>query len=372
MNFQKDVSKIAQLKPTISPLFSVYLNTLKHSGHKSSGEVFLKKTISGLKSIYAELGYETFAVERVRQFLNNFLRSLPFKQSPGYALFVSGGRNLFEVIELPFPPENQLYCQLTPNLFPIIRFQEDVERFITVVLDIRQARILTIVLGKIADTRVLERESLNHVRRRGRLGLYKTRLERRIDKYTEQFVENVIKSVKNKTAAGGDFAFFAGDEVILPVVKDKISKLKIFDYEFLKLDIKTLDAKVLSKSLEAFRRIKREKRAERLRTFLNCLNSGQKAVSGFGKAFEAFKEDNIISVIVSLKPGYDVCFCPFCWFWEKVVRLHTCPKCNLPMEIVDYKEKVVNLVYHYKVKMEFVEDSAVFEKMGGVGAYLKK
>jgi len=332
----------------------------------------LKKTISRLAFIYSEYGYDIFAMEKVKQFLNDFHRSLPFKQSPGYVLFVSGGRNLFEVIELPFPPENRFYCQLTPNLFPIIRFQEDAERFITVVLDVRQARILTIVFGKIVDTSILEKESLNHVRRRGRLGLYKPRLGRRIDKYIEQFVENVIKTVKNKTAGVGDFTFFAGDEVILPVVEGKISKLKNFDYEFLKLDIKTPDAEVLSKSLEVFRKIKRGRRAEILRGFLNRLGSGQKAVSGFGQVFESFRDDNVSSLMVGLNPGYEICFCPFCWFWEKVIKLQTCPKCNLSLEIVDYKQKIVNLAYHYKVKMDFVEDSAVFQKMGGVGAYLKK
>src|SRR3989304_5099659 len=129
-------------------------------------------------------------------------------------------------------------------------------------------------LSKCLETSILEKESLNHVRRRGRLGLYKPRLGRRIDKYIEQFVENVIKTVNNKTAGVGDFTFFAGDEVILPVVEGKISKLKNFDYEFLKLDIKTPDAEVLSKSLEVFRKIKRGEKSRDLERFFES--------SGFG------------------------------------------------------------------------------------------
>lgn len=370
MDWQTEISKLVQFKPTTTaPFFSIYLNSLKTQVRKSTGEVFLKKVISGFENFYSESGYDSSFLKKEKQFLENFARDLPLKQASGFGLFMNGAKNLFEIVELPFSPEDKIFCQLTPNLYPLVRLEEDLESFMTVVLDIRQARILTIALGKISESVVMEKESLEDVRRRGKLGLYKTRLERRIDEYTEKFVENVITLVKKKAPI---FSLFAGDEVILPVVEKKLSSLKTFAYDFLKLDIKASDSQVLSKSLEVHTRIKKQKRSQILKEFLDNLGSGQKIVSGFEKVFEAFKNDNILYLVIGLKPGYEICFCPFCWFWEKIVKLKTCPNCNLPLEVVDYKHKIVNLAYNSKVKLDFVEEDFAFEKKEGVGAYLKR
>jgi len=282
---------------------------------------------------------------------------------------------LYEAVPLPFSPKDQVFCQLTANLYPLVRLQHDLENYVAVVLDTRQAKIFTIGLGKIVETKILEKEEFVDVRLKEKLGrykVYKNKLERKLDLYIENFVEEVLKDVKQKVSDQAGFSFFAGDEVILPVVDKKLSGLKNFEHGFLKIDIKTPASEVLSKSLAAFKKIKKQKRAQILQEFLEHLGSGRKIISGFEKAFENFKNDNILTLIVGLDPGYEICFCPFCWFWEKAIKLKTCPKCSLPMEVVDYKHKLVNLAYRFGVKFHLVEENPEFKKKEGVGAYLKK
>jgi len=334
--------------------------------------MFLKKMLLQFENFHSEYGYDSSHVKKEKAFIEKVLNELTFAQSAGFAVFVNSGQKLFESHQLPYSPQDQFFCQLAANLYPLVRLQHDLENFLTVVLDTREAKIFTISLGKIADTQTLQKEKIKEFRRKGKLGLFKPRVEKRIDEYVERYVDEVVKLVKKKTAGNFGFSFFAGDQVILPVVQKKLSNIKIFDYDFLKIDIKTPAAQVLSKSLSVFKKIKKLKRDFILKEFIDQLGSGRKIISGFEKAFENFKNDNLRTLIVGLDPGYEICFCPFCWFWEKVVRLKICPNCNLPLEVVDYKHKLVNLVFRFGVQFHFVEENPEFKKKEGIGAYLKR
>src|SRR4030067_244458 len=122
MPLQETILKLAQINPTTTPFFSIYLNTLKPRGKKSSGEVFLRKMI---------LEFENFGA---------------------------------------------------------------------VVWHPRQAKIFPIGLGKIVETKILEKEEFVDVRLKEKLGrykVYKNKLERKLDLYIENFVEEVPKSYKS-------------------------------------------------------------------------------------------------------------------------------------------------------------------------------
>ena len=375
MPLQETILKLAQINPTTTPFFSIYLNTLKPRGKKSSGEVFLRKMILQFENFHSEYGYDASSVKKEKAFLEKTLNELTFSQAAGYAVFVNSSQHIYETQQLPYSPSDQFFCQLTANLYPLVRSQHDLENYVAVVLDTRQAKIFTIGLGKIVETKILEKEEFVDVRLKEKLGrykVYKNKLERKLDLYIENFVEEVLKDVKQKVSDQAGFSFFAGDEVILPVVDKKLSGLKNFEHGFLKIDIKTPASEVLSKSLAGFKKIKKQKRAQILQEFLEHSGSGRKIISGFEKAFENFKNDNILTLIVGLDPGYEICFCPFCWYWEKTIKLKTCPNCNLPLEVVDYKHKLVNLAYRFGVKFHFVEEKPEFKKKEGVGAYLKR
>ena len=372
MPLQETLVKLAQIKPTTAPFFSIYLNTLKPRGKKSSGEVFLRKMMLQFENFHSEYGYDASSVKKDKAFLEKTLNELTFSQAAGFAVFVNAGQKLFESHQLPYSPKDRFFCQLTANLYPLVRLQHDLENFLTVVLDTREAKLFTISWGQISETQIVEKEEIKEFRRKGKLGLFKPRVENRMDEYVERYVEKVVGQVRRKTNDTLGFSFFAGDEIILPVVQKKLAPFKNLDYDFLKIDIKTPASEVLSKSLAAFKKIKKQKRDQILQEFLEHLGSGRKIISGFEKAFENFKNDNILTLVVGLDPGYEICFCPFCWFWEKTIRLKTCPNCNLPLEVVDYKHKLVNLAYRFGVKFHFVEENPEFKKKGGVGAYLKR
>lgn len=372
MDMEQTLTKLAKIKPVSTPFFSVYLNTLRSKGTKSKGEPFLRKMLSHFEDFHSQFGYDAYGAHKEKVFLERVLKELDFLQTPGLAVFVNSGRKLFETYPLTYSPDDQFFCQLTANLYPLVRLQHDLENFLTVVLDTREAKLFTISWGQISETQIVEKEEIKEFRRKGKLGLFKPRVENRMDEYVERYVEKVVGQVRRKTNDTLGFSFFAGDEIILPVVQKKLAPFKNLDYDFLKIDIKTPASEVLSKSLAAFGKIKKQKRSQILEQFLDQLGSERKIIASFEKAFENFKNDNILTLIVGLEPGYEICFCPFCWFWEKTIKLKTCPKCSLPMEVVDYKHKLVNLAYRFRVKFHFVEENPAFKKKEGVGAYLKR
>ena len=227
--------KLAQIKPTTTPFFSIYLNTLKPKGKKSSGEVFLRKMLQHFEDFHSQYGYDDSGLDKEKESLENILKELTFLQTAGLAVFVNSGLKLFETHPLTYSPADQSYCQLSANLYPLVRLQHDLENYVTVVLDTRQAKIFSIGLGKIIETKIIEKERFVDVRLKEKLGcykVYKNKLEKKLDLYIENFVEEVLKYVKQKISDQPGFSFFAGDEVILPVVKKKLSGLKIWIMTF--------------------------------------------------------------------------------------------------------------------------------------------
>src|SRR3990172_2499774 len=113
MPLQETILKLAQINPTTTPFFSIYLNTLKPRGKKSSGEVFLRKMILQFENFHSEYGYDASSVKKEKA-----LNELTFSRAAGFAVFVNGSKHIYEPRQPPYSPADQFFCQLTANLYP--------------------------------------------------------------------------------------------------------------------------------------------------------------------------------------------------------------------------------------------------------------
>lgn len=362
MSLRKHLEQLAAFGPVPFPVISLYLNTGADQHGRSQFQQFIRKEFPLRSKTFPlrSLVRESFDNdhERIKAYLE---QELPTSIN-GLVLFAcSAAEGFFEAIQLEAPiREHRLFVSDRPHLYPLARLHDQYRPYAAVLVDSRSARLFVIGLGEVLDKNEVIGTKIN---RTAVGGWSQARYQRHVDNFQLQHCKEVVevldRIVRDEEL---DKIVLAGDEVIIPVLREQLpSQLSEKIVDVLRMDMKTPENEVLSATLEAVREDNAKNDVKKVERLFNAFRSGGLGVIGARDTLSALNNGQVDELILSASrtdirsDGDDE---------EEVASGERAQ----PFILAD---TLVTCAHQTAAKVTFIEDPALLEAVGGVGALLR-
>src|SRR3954462_7644229 len=335
------LDRLAALDPGPFPVVSLYLNLQPNEFGRDRFEPFLRKELADRLRTYQGHGPERDSIEqdaaKIREYVTRLDGSLN-----GLALFTSSGAELFEAVPLAAPIDaHRLFIDDLPHLYPLARLLDEYPRYLALVADTHSARMFVVAANSTVKTERIENQKTKHHKQGG---WSQARYQRHTENFHLLHAKEVVDAVDRIVHEEGlDKILIAGDEVIVPLLREQLPKHlneKVID--ILKLDIRTGEHEVLSATLEALRQKDAETDRERVEALLGAYRGNGLATVGVENVRKAFELGQVDELMMTANA-----------------------------EAGEADQELVRLASQTSAPVRFIEDAALLESVGGVGAFLR-
>ncbi len=348
------LERLAAFEPVPFPVISLYLNTQADGHGKDRWQPFARKELHARAKTYAQHSSERASfdadIDRIETYLNTELQP----SANGAAIFACHAAGLFEAVQLEAPVQaDELHVSDQPHLYTLAKLNNQYRRYAALVTDTNTARIFVFGLCQIErkGSVVNEKPALT---RSNAGGWSQARYQRRVENqhllHAKEIVDTLDRIVTEEKI---DYIVLAGDEVIMPVLKEQIPKHltdKVVDV--LRLDIRTPERDVLEASLESMRQRDAQDDAEKVKRALDQYRAGGLGVVGPKETLAALEIGQVEELLITANPDD---------LRENGGRLDSEA---LSQELVNKAERTSALV-------TFIENPDLLREVGGVAALLR-
>lgn len=335
------LDRLASVEPGPFPVVSLYLNLQPNERGRDQFDPFLRKELAERLRTYPRGGPERQSIEEDAERIRAYVAQLDGSLN-GLALFASSGAGLFEAIPLAAPIEaNRLYIDELPHLYPLARVLAQYPRYLALVADTHSARIFVFAANAVQKTERIENQKTKHHKQGG---WSQARYQRHTENFHLLHAKEVVDAVDRIVRDEGlDKILIAGDEVIVPLLREQLPKhLAERVVDILKLDIRTPEHEVLSATMDALRQRDMETDRERVEALLDAYRGnglGTVGIEGVRQAFELGQVDELLMTASA--------------------------------EGAEADQELIRLASATSAAVRFIEDAALLEGVGGVGAFLR-
>jgi peptide subunit release factor 1 (eRF1) len=387
MPLNETIDKLASFEPTDLPVISLYLNTQADQHGRDNFDSFVRKEFKAKSQTFplrspARLSFEKDS-ERIEAYLAELRPS-----ANGVAIFAcAGAGDFFEAVELDAPIDShRLYIYHQPHLYPLARLSDQYPRYAALIADTNSARIYVFGIGKKLREDVVQNQGWaqaryqrhiensylgNQLAARGGESRYQRQIENYYLHHAKEVVAALDKAVREESIKQ---IVVAGDEVILPLLREQFPpylKDKVIDV--LRLDITTPEHRVAKQTLEALRAYDAKTDIGRVGRLMDEYRSGGLAVIGVHDTLAALSIGQVDELYLSasleqLHAGAEV-------VGRQLVS-------HLPDNLmadndndatrkVKISNELVTRARQTGASVAFIEDAALLDDIGGVGATLR-
>ena len=330
---------------------SLYLN-------KNSNTKFLERRIRACKSVLKG--------EKLKNFLDTMssIESILKKNSnENIAIFASNKHNFLKYISLPIEVENLLVVDSSPYIRPLARIQDEWESFTLLLVNTNYAKIFSVDMGLIEDTKKLSADIMNRHKKGGCSQARFNRLRRgAINAFLKEVVEALEKRADDRIViAGPGNAKNKLIEMLPKNLKDSIVEIIDIDIDdeakLMKESISLISEREKHESIQAVQRLKEE-----------ILKDGL-AVYGVKETLEAVKNGQVELLIIQKDQKVPGWICENCQVVDRDNK-KICPYCGNQTSEVDVLEEILEFAERTDAKIEFVDSEELIE-LGYIGAILR-
>ncbi|HEU0140217.1 MAG TPA: Vms1/Ankzf1 family peptidyl-tRNA hydrolase [Bryobacteraceae bacterium] len=365
---EEKLRELALFEPTTMPVLSVYLNTQADQHGRDNFEVFLRKELKNRGDSYPRRSPERQSFERDAEKVMSWLTSELRPSSNGAVIFACAGANdFFEALQFEAPiHKNRLYVYHQPHLYGLAKLHDQYPPYAAVIADTNSARIFVFGLGRVLDAEMVQNDK---VRSRTQIhGWWLRRYQLRVENYHLKHSKDVLQQLdKIVREEGIEHIILAGDEVILPVLRQQLSPFlaaKVVDE--LKLDITASERIIFQATLESMQEENARSDAEHVSAMIDEYRAGGLAAVGTHDILLALANGQVDTLFVSTEleqvhPGK-----------EDLHRALAPAVAELPVGAgVRITDALVTQAYQTGAHVRFIEDPALLVNVGGVGATLR-
>lgn len=330
---------------------SLYLN-------KKSDRKFLDRRIKACKSVL-----KGDLLKNYNQTLDVIDENIKKIMSDNIAFFASKKHDFISYVSLPIKVKNQLIVDSSPYIRPLARINDEWESFTLVLVSSNYAKIYSISLGKISDTKKLSADIMNKHKKGGCSQARFNRLRKgAISAFLSEVVESLQKIADERVIiAGPGTAKNQFLEMLPKEIKDRvvdIIDINIDDEKkLLKESIYLISKREQMKSQEAVQNLKEE-----------ILKDGL-AVYGLEETLNAVKNGQVDLLIIEKDYKLQGWICENCQV-VKEGNIGTCPYCGNKTSEVDVLEEILEFAERTDADIEFTDDEGIAD-LGHIGAILR-
>jgi peptide chain release factor subunit 1 len=368
---REQLDKLSAIEPTDAPVLSLYLDMRPDQNGRANYEPFLRKTFADRSRLLKGDARQSFDadVKKITDYLGDDVR----KSATGLAVFACNANDFFETVQLDVPVEHHwLFVGSVPHLYPLARLNDQYPRYAALLVDTNQARLFVFGLG----TTESQAEVKNTKTRKTTMGGWsQARYQRHIENFHLHHMKEVVDVLDRVMREESlDKLVIACDDVARPKLMEQLPKHlqeKVIDQ--VKLDIRTPEHEVLARTLEALREHDADTDAAAVTRMLDAYNAGGLGVAGPEDTLDALQKGQVEELLITATPE----------LLERAQRL-TSDVTPTPVDIdtsapgseldADRHRLADHFVVHAHMsaaRIRFIEDPALLEDVGGVGALLR-
>lgn len=283
--------------------------------------------------------------------------------SGNIAIFASRKHNFLRYISLPVKVENSLIVDSSPYIRPLARIQDEWDSFTLLIVSSNYAKIFSVSMGNIADTKKLSADIMNKHKKGG---CSQARFNRIRKGAINAFLSDVIEALHERAdkriiiaGPGTTKNHFMG--MLSKELKDKVVDvidISIDDEKkLMKESINLISEREQRKSREAVQRLKEE-----------ILRDGLTAY-GFEETLNAVKNGQVELLIIEKSYKLRGWICENCQVIGEGIK-KSCPYCSKKTSEVDVLEEILEFAKRTDAEIEFTDDEEI-ANLGHVGAILR-
>lgn len=330
---------------------SLYLN--------KKDKKFLEKRIKACKTVLKgeELNNFTQTIDEIK---NNVLNK---NIGPTIAVFASSKHNFMRYMSLSVEIENLLVVDSSPYIRPLARIHDEYESFTLVLVSTNYAKIFSISLGKIDDTKKLSAYIMNKHKKGGWSQARFNRLRKgAIHAFLSEVAEELTKRADDRIIIAGPGVTKHDFIDMLP----KNLREKIID--IIDIDVKD-ENKLLKQSISIVSEKEEEKSYKNMELLKEEILRDGMAVYGVNETLKAVINGQVELLLIQKDVRIKGWICEHCQIVEEGTQ-KTCPYCGGKTSEVDVLEEILEFAERTDAKVEFVDDEEL-KKLGYIAGLLR-
>jgi len=348
--FIKELSKVYDEKSE-DTYISIYLNRYDYKD-------FLKKRVRVCKNVLKGDLLKNFdsTIEDIEE-------NIKKTSEKNIAIFASHKHNYLQNLILPIKIKNMLIVDSSPYIRPLARILDEWESYTLVLLNSNYAKIFSISLGKIDNTKSISADIMNKHKKGG---FSQARFNRLRHGAINSFLGEVVEALQKRS---DEKLIIAGPGTIKKHFIDMLPKAineKVVDV----IDIGIEDENELLKKSK-FLISENEKRdssqaVEHLKD--EILKDGL-AAYGIEETLKVVKNGQVELLIIEKNYKQLGWICEHCQL-VRTGNKKTCPYCGNKTSVVDLLEEILEFAERTDAEIEFTDDEQI-SALGHVGAILR-
>ena len=319
---------------------------------------FVKRRIKACRSILSGNELKNFdsTITSIEKHLDN-------TNDKNIAIFSSKKNNFEKIIKLPVKIENLFIVDSSPYLRPLARVLDEWESYTLVLLNTNSAKIYSLSLGELKDTKKISKDIMNKHKKGGMSQARFNRLRRgSINSFLKEVSEELSKRVDNQMIiAGPGNAKEQFVEILPQNLKEKI--VDVLDISFEEED------ELIKKSMQLVSENEQRKSNEAVKHLKSEILKDGLAIYGINETLQAVKNGQVELLIIEKDYKISGWICEKCQYVEEGYK-KTCPYCNNETSKVDILEEILEFAERTDAEIEFT-DSDEIKDLGHIAGILR-
>lgn len=295
----------------------------------------------------------------------------PVRNEKGRIIFASAPMSFIHVYRIGVEPERMAILDTSPFLLPLAKLHDDYMDYGILLMDSQQARFFMIESDRID---LIESSKIDLMNKHKKGGMSQRRFNRLRRGAISSFIKEVLQDIKELQ----DLDKLRGIVIAGPgeakkkLLEDLPSEIatKVFGVADLDMDIAAGDLVRIGNDMAVKDELKKSTAlAEDLRA---AVMKGEPAAYGVVDLRNALNEGRVDSLIILDKVSVPGWICERCQnIQARTKPPQKCPLCGGPTSVVDVIEELYELAQRTGADVEFIDDHAFLESIGGIGAILR-
>jgi peptide subunit release factor 1 (eRF1) len=360
-------------EPTTLPVVSVYLNTQPDQhGRAPDAAPYLHREFKALARTWAPGSPERHSFDRDVERIVSYAAGQIDPAANGVAIFACwGAKEFFEAIQLTSPvSDNHVYACPQPHLYHLARLDEQYPLYAAVLTDTNTARIFVFGLDHVISAEDVKGKKVHRVKVGGwSQARYQRRVGNAHQEHAKEVMERLAQIVREDKVS---HIILAGDQVVIPLLQEHLPREMVSMVEVMKLDIHASEQDVLTATLAKLLEQEARTAAEKVDRLMQQYRARGLAVVGLEETLEALANGQVDELLVSgaLEESHPL---------PEEVRAILAPElpdsgggtASEEPRQASLPDLLVTKAKQSGATVTIIEDAALLESVGGVGAFLR-
>jgi len=352
-NLNEIIRELSEIydKDSEDTFVSVYLS-------KTLDTKFIQRRIKACRAILSgnELNNFDLSVKNIEKYLDN-------PNIENIAIFNSSKNNFNKYLKIPVKVDNLFIIDSSPYLRPLARIVDEWESYTLVLINTNSAKIYSISMGKIDDSKKLSKDIMNKHKKGGMSQARFNRLRRgSINSFFKEVIEELSKRAdKQIILAGPGTAKTKFIEELPQNLEEKV--IDVIDISFEE------ENELIKKSMQLVRENEKRKSDDAVKHLKSEILKDGLAVYGANETLQAVKNGQVELLIIQKDFKLAGWICENCQYVGEGIK-KVCPYCGNETSEVDVFEEILEFAERTDAEIEFTDNEEI-KDLGHIGGLLR-